>query len=121
MAPTTHTIRDPAGPLQVLLLRHAGEEDVELTVVGAAPLRLQYDGRIWVRNDRGSYLAGDPFPFGLSETPRHRPPINLTDRLLAVGEVPGSCAVLGGELLLRQQQTGGAPEDVFDGAVLGGG
>lgn len=66
MALTTHIIRDPAGPLQVLLLRHAGEEHVELTVVGAAPLRLQYDGRIWVRNDRSSHLAGDPFNYRLN-------------------------------------------------------
>jgi hypothetical protein len=34
MAPATHTIRDPAGPLQVLLPHHAEEEDPELTVMG---------------------------------------------------------------------------------------
>ncbi|MBF4577579.1 hypothetical protein [Frondihabitans sp. VKM Ac-2883] len=66
MAPTTHIIRDPAGALQVLLLHHAGEEDVELTVVGAAPLRLQYDGCMWVRNDRSSHLAEDPFNYRLN-------------------------------------------------------
>jgi hypothetical protein len=66
VAPTTHIICDPAGPLQVLILRHAGEEDVELTVVGAAPLRWQYDGRIWVRDDRSSHLAGDPLNYRLN-------------------------------------------------------
>lgn len=65
MTPTTHVIRDPAGPLQVLLLHQAGEETIELTVVGPAPLRLQFDGRIWVRDDRSSHLPGDPFGYRL--------------------------------------------------------